>query len=220
MLEKTDNFICLRKLIEDFHSDIPREREDKLVMLKSLDEEPDILLRDNLARHFTASSWIVNEQHDKILCVYHNIYDSWAWTGGHADGEADLLAVALREAKEETGLKRVKPLSVSPLSLEILAVKEHIKNGQIIPAHEHFNCTFLLEASEKERLSVNTKENSGVAWLGFNDLISYCREAHMIPVYKKIHKKFLGYTRSTKNAKNTDPLPPATSRQPFSGCGV
>ena len=36
--------------------------------------------------------------------VYHNIYDSWSWLGGHADGETDLLAVALREVKEETGL--------------------------------------------------------------------------------------------------------------------
>ncbi len=192
MLETSESFSCLRKMLEDFHSEITQEREDKLVMLKSLDEEPDILLRDNLARHFTASSWIVNERQDKILCVYHNIYDSWAWTGGHADGEADLLAVALREAKEETGLKRVKALSYSPISLEILAVKEHIKNGQLVPAHEHFNCTFLLEASEKDSLLVNVKENSGVAWLSFDEFIAYCKEAHMIPVYKKIHKKFLG----------------------------
>ena len=54
--------------------------------------------------HMTASSWIVNEDYTKVLMIYHNIYNSWAWTGGHADGDEDLLHVAVKEAREETGL--------------------------------------------------------------------------------------------------------------------
>ena len=76
-----------------------------------MDTFDDILTRKNDIGHFTASCWIVNKEKTKVLMVYHNIYDSWSWTGGHADGDEDLLRVSLKEAKEETGLKNVESLS-------------------------------------------------------------------------------------------------------------
>ena len=66
--------------------------------------------------------------------VYHNIYRSWSWTGGHADGEADLLQVALREAAEETGIAALQPLQKEPVSLEILTVDGHEKGGNYVPS--------------------------------------------------------------------------------------
>ena len=76
-----------------------QERNDKTAMLSTVSKDPEgILLRDNLLMHMTASSIIVNKEKTKTLMAYHNIYNSWAWTGGHADGETDLLSVALREA--------------------------------------------------------------------------------------------------------------------------
>ena len=82
-----------------------QEENDKRLMLQFLRENDDAFLRTNETAHFTASSWIVNGGRDKVLMVYHNIYNSWSWTGGHADGEEDLLTVAMREAQEETGVK-------------------------------------------------------------------------------------------------------------------
>ena len=84
---------------------ITLEVADKEMMLKCIDEYDDVLTRENKLFHFTASNWIVNKEKTKILMIYHNIYQSWAWTGGHADGEDDLQSVAKREAEEETGLK-------------------------------------------------------------------------------------------------------------------
>lgn len=60
--------------------------------------------------HFSASVWTVNKERTKTLMVYHNIYNSWSWIGGHADGEEDLCAVAMRELTEETGLRNGKLL--------------------------------------------------------------------------------------------------------------
>ena len=70
----------------------------------------------------TASSWLLNATHDKVLMIYHNIYHSWAWTGGHADGDRDLLAVAKREAMEETGVTEIRAISEDIFSLEFLTV--------------------------------------------------------------------------------------------------
>ena len=81
----------------------------------------------------------------RFLMAYHNIYDSWAWTGGHADGEADFLKVAIREAMEETGITRVTPVTEDIFSLEVLTVDGHEKKGAYVSSHLHLNVTYLLE---------------------------------------------------------------------------
>ena len=88
-----------------------QEARDKAVILRFLEQNDDAFLRENLIAHMTASAWVVNPTRDKVLMVYHKIYDSWSWTGGHADGETDLLSVALREVTEETGVTHVRPVS-------------------------------------------------------------------------------------------------------------
>ena len=75
----------------------------------------------------TASSWVVNSEKTKVIMAYHNIYDSWSWLGGHADGCKNLLAVAIKEAKEESGIKTIKPVSEGIFSIECLTVDGHTK---------------------------------------------------------------------------------------------
>ena len=77
-----------------------QEERDREVLLRLLSGVEDVYSRENLTAHMTASAWVVNENRDKVLMAYHNIYHSWSWLGGHADGERDLLAVALREVGE------------------------------------------------------------------------------------------------------------------------
>ncbi len=122
--------------------------------------------------------------------VYHKIYDSWSWTGGHADGEPDLLAVALREVREETGVKTVFPLSDDIFSLEALTVDGHEKHGQYVPSHLHLNITYLLEADEKETLTVCKDENKAVAWFSLEDALRASTEPWFVArIYRKLNDK-------------------------------
>ena len=122
--------------------------------------------------------------------VYHTLYDSWAWTGGHADGESDLLAVALREAQEETGIVHVHPVMKEIFSLEILAVEGHIKNGQYVSSHLHYNVTYLLEAEESDQLHINVSENKGVKWWNLDEIAEASTEPWMVEhVYRKLMEK-------------------------------
>ena len=100
----------IRSEIELFTPGCEQEQRDKAQMLSWLDSTPDPFTRANTVGHFSASSWIVSPDRQQVLLIYHNIYRSWAWTGGHADGERDLLAVALREAREESGLETLRVL--------------------------------------------------------------------------------------------------------------
>lgn len=167
----------------------PQEERDRREMLSLLRTRPRIYTREEQEAHFTASAWIVNAARSRVLLAYHNIYDSWAWTGGHADGEEELLAVALREAREETGLRRLRPVGDAPLSLEILPVKAHVKRGIPVAAHRHLNLSFLLEAAEDEPLTVKPDENSAVAWFDAAEVLSRVSEAEMRPIYEKLLRR-------------------------------
>ena len=107
----------LKAMVENYEPVCEQEEADKELMLNYIEKFEDTLTRENKTCHFTASSWIVNKEKTKVLMIYHNIYDSWAWTGGHCDGDPDVLHVALKEAEEETSLKSVRPLTEDLASL-------------------------------------------------------------------------------------------------------
>lgn len=177
----------LTKQIQMYVPKCEQEEKDKETMLSFLIFNDNVLLRENKIAHFTASSWIVNPKRDKVLMIYHNIFDSWAWTGGHADGEEDLLAVAIREAKEETGIETIEPISNKPFSLEILTVDGHQKRGEYVPSHLHLNLTFLMVADESQRLEIKADENSGVKWIPITKIRSFVSEFWMMEhIYEKL----------------------------------
>ena len=103
-----------------------QEEKDKALILTCMDAYDNLLTRENPVAHFSSSGFIVNKTRDKVLMIHHNIYNAWSWTGGHTDGETDFLGVAIREAKEETGVQEVKVLSEGILSLDVLPVPAHI----------------------------------------------------------------------------------------------
>ena len=112
----------LLKEINDYQPYNQQEAADKEIILHFLANYDDILERTNRIAHITSSCWILNHAHDKVLMAYHKIYDSWAWLGGHNDGESDCLKVAIKEAKEESGIGNIKPLSEEIDSIEVLSV--------------------------------------------------------------------------------------------------
>ena len=176
----------LYKQISNYVPYDEKEALDKEVMLKFISSTEDVLTRENQIAHMTASAWITNKNRDKILMIYHNIYDSWAWTGGHVDGEEDLYEVALREVKEETSVNNLNPISEDIISLEVLSVNGHFKNNQYVSSHLHLNVTYVFVCDEKEKTKIKEDENSGIMWIDVKDLEKYCTEPQMIVIYRKI----------------------------------
>lgn len=178
--------------IENYTPFNEQERNDKAVILGFLASSPDAFLRTNLIAHMTVSAWVVNKDRTKVLMVYHRIYDSWSWTGGHADGETDLSAVALREVREETGVSSARLISDEIYSLEVLTVDGHVKRGSYVPSHLHMNVTYLIEADENEELTVCEDENSAVSWFGLEDALKASTEPWFVErIYSKLNDKLI-----------------------------
>ena len=177
-------------LFEEIRAYIPlceQEVRDQEQMLRFLRDHDDALLRSNLIAHVTASIWTVNHVRTKTLMAYHNIYDSWSWLGGHADGCADLRSVALRELEEETGVTSGRLVDDRILSLETLTVNGHVKRGEYVPCHLHLNVTFLAEADDREVVRTNASENQAVRWLTFDEALGMPTEPWMVEhVYRKL----------------------------------
>lgn len=180
--------------IEDYIPFNEQEETDKQVMLRCIETFPDVLTRTNSICHMTVSSFALNDTRTQVLMAHHNIYNSWGWMGGHADGDSNFLQVALRELAEESGVTTAKPLTDSIFSLEVLPVHGHVKNGAYVSPHLHLNVTFMLEASMTAKLTIAESENSNVGWLPITELSHYCEEAHMLPIYEKIIKKLISTT--------------------------
>lgn len=167
-----------------------QESKDKELILDAIENYDNLLTRENTIMHITSSGYVVNKKRDKVLMIYHKIYNSWAWTGGHADGEADLLHVAIKEAQEETGIENVKAVTENIFSIDVLNVNGHIKRGEYVSCHLHLNVTYLLEADEDDKLVINEEETEGVKWLPIDKLEEYCSEEYMIVnVYNKLNEK-------------------------------
>ena len=187
---KNKELLELKEKIEKYKPFNEQEENDRKVMLQYIENFDNVLTRENEFGHFTASAWALNKERTKVLMIYHNIYQSWAWTGGHSDGEADPLNTAIRELKEETGVKNVKVLDDNIFSLEIICVNGHIKRGKYVPSHVHLNLTFLLEVDENEVLIKKEDENSGVKWIDIDDVKNVSNEEWMVNnVYTKLVEK-------------------------------
>ena len=182
--------MTLLQQLEAYQPTTEQEINDKQLIISCFKANQETTLtRENKVAHFTASGFVVNETFDKVLMVYHHLFKSYSWTGGHADGDADLLGVAIKEACEETGIKQVKPLTPNIVALDVLPVWGHFKRETFVSAHLHLNATYLLVADDTQPLQIKPDENSDVAWIPLHQLEAYCCEKEMIPVYQKVLKQ-------------------------------
>ena len=206
---------ALRDAVAAFEPFNEQEAADKRVILHALDTDPGCFERSAQA-HMACSIWVVDPTFAQTLLVYHNIYDSWSWIGGHADGECDLAAVALRELQEETGVAHARLVAgeahgaddasavpaptvdgLRPLcgsggiySLEVLTVDGHEKRGAYVSSHLHLNVTYLAIADPAEPIRIKPDENSGVRWVPLEDAICLSTEPWIRDrIYRKLIDK-------------------------------
>lgn len=183
----------MEALIAQIENYIPfneQEQRDKAQLLAFLRSGADVITRENPVAHLTASAWVVSPDRSQVIMVYHNLYKSWSWMGGHADGDWDLLHVAQKEVMEECGLQELTVVSPEIFSLEVLCVDGHVKKGKYLSSHLHLNVTYLFEADPGQTLCIKPDENSGVAWVPVEDVLQKTNEAWFREhIYSKLLEK-------------------------------
>jgi len=180
----------LKEKIENYIPYDEQEERDKEQYLNFIDKFDDVLTRNNVFGHFSVSAFIINKERTKMLVVYHVINDGWIYPGGHADGEENLLSVAVREVEEETGLK-AKVLNEEIYSIQSAPVKGHIKKGKYVSAHLHLDVVYLMEADDKIPLVYRDDESKGVKWVSFEEATDETMCDFIRPIHKKLIKKLI-----------------------------
>jgi len=141
--------------------------------------------RDRLAGHFTASSWLVSEDDRRTLLTHHRKLGRWLQLGGHADGEEDLAAVALKEAEEESGLGG---LTVEP---GIFDLDRHwIPEREGVPGHWHYDVRFVVHAGSNEDFVVS-EESLDLAW---RDIAALAKDAGVDESLRRMARRWLART--------------------------
>jgi len=150
--------------------------------LALLDEPTDPFVRERLDGHFTASAWLVRADARRVLLTHHRKLGRWLQLGGHADGERDLVAVALREAEEESGLRG---LTISPAIFDL--DRHWIPERGQEPGHWHYDVRYLVRAGADEAFVVST-ESLALAW---RDITALAKDADTGLSLRRMAEKFL-----------------------------
>jgi 8-oxo-dGTP pyrophosphatase MutT (NUDIX family) len=155
-----------------------QEQQFKKEMLAFMHAHENCFARSLEIGHITASSWLLNKKGDKALLTHHAKLNRWFQLGGHCDGNPNVLAVALKEAQEESGIQDITPLSAAIFDIDIHLIPENKKEK----AHYHYDIRFLLQVQSDEAIQVS-EESHALAWFG-ND------PASLPPVDRSVLRMF------------------------------
>ena len=136
--------------------------------------------RELLQGHITASAWIVDEERTHVLLIHHSKLDKWFQPGGHSDGNADTLAVAIKEAEEETGLA-VRPLSGKVYDVDIHTIPE--RKG--VPEHLHYDIRFVLTAVRTPDELPGNREVKEIKWVPLTEVARYNASESIMRMVRK-----------------------------------
>ncbi len=137
--------------------------------------------RTHLPGHITGSTWIVDSRRTQVLLVHHAKLNKWVQPGGHADGDENILRVALKEAEEETGLKKFSHIGNHIFDVDIHLIPKRID----FPEHFHYDVRFLMEADPVDLIQVS-EESHDVKWIHLSDLEKYNQERSVLRMKEKL----------------------------------
>jgi len=151
----------LLNLLDDYHPTDAQEILFKEQMIQFIDQHPDCFERSLTVGHITASCWLINKDGSKALLLHHAKLNRWFQLGGHCDGDHDVLAVAIKEAQEESGINGIVPVSTLIFDIDIHRIPDNPKEK----AHDHFDVRFLLQVATDEEI-VQNRESKELRWIG------------------------------------------------------
>lgn len=161
----------VRDLLARYLEHHPEDADRVARTLALVESRPDCLLRTCAPGHLTGSAWIVSHDRARVLLTHHRKLGRWLQLGGHADGEPDLLSVALREAHEESGIETFSLVpgarGTAPVDVDV----HDIPARRDEPAHEHHDVRFLLIADADAVLRVSD-ESLALRWVAWDELES------------------------------------------------
>jgi len=170
----------LPSLLSTYRETFPHESPTVDIIIQFIERNPEGFQRKNLEGHVTGSAWVVDPAGEKVLLTHHKKLGKWLQLGGHADGEKDVLRVAIREAQEESGLAGLVPVSEQIFDVDIHAIPE--RPGE--PSHFHYDIRFAVKASKTEPLVVSG-ESRELAWVPISDLARYSGEESLLRMKRK-----------------------------------
>jgi len=173
----------LKQLLKTYIQKNPYEL-NAIKMLNFFDNNDGCFEKDNLPGHFTGSAWVTNPDKDKILMTHHKKLNMWLQLGGHADGEKDLKSVAIKEAKEESGINNFSVLCEEIFDLDIHKIEPMNKE----PEHLHYDVRFLLEADPIEQNIIISEESHDVKWIHLDNILDYNSEKSISRMVEKTKK--------------------------------
>lgn len=169
------------QLLENHQPFNPAEASFLSDTISFIKSHKDCFERSLMIGHVTGSAWILDQTHRYALLTHHLKLDKWFQTGGHCDGDPDVLKVAMKEAEEETGLSDIKPVSEQVFDVDIHLIPE--RKG--IPAHFHYDIRFLLEADKNAVLVVPEDESSELKWIKLEEVTHYNNSDSIVRMVEK-----------------------------------
>jgi hypothetical protein len=174
----------LLHLLASYHPTDRRESEMRDEILAFVRQNPACFERTLAEGHITASAWITNRDRSRVLLTHHRKLDRWFQLGGHADGETNVLKVALAEAGEESGLSPIRPLSERIFDVDVHVIPAH----RDIAAHRHYDIRFLLEADEAQLLWGSERESKQLRWVSLEEVLKLNGEASIRRMVEKMKR--------------------------------
>lgn len=152
----------------------PADEEERAMVMQTVQfvqNHPNCFDRQLQIGHVTGSAWIVSPDRQQVVLLHHYKLDRWFQPGGHADGDPDVLRVALREAEEETGLRDLKVVDPAIFDVDVHTIPARADE----PEHVHYDIRFLFEASTDQPF-VRTRETKDVRWVHISDVTKLTAE--------------------------------------------
>lgn len=159
--------------------------EEQLFIPKFIDllQHADAYERLHLPGHITGSAWIVNSDLSKVLLVKHAKLNKWLQPGGHADGDDNVLRVAMKEVEEETGLTKLLSLTPGLFDIDIHSIPA--RKDLSFPEHDHYDVRFIFKADENDKLIISD-ESTDLKWIALTELHKYNAEPSILRLVSKV----------------------------------